>query len=115
MTDPQRSTVAGTLMIASGALTTLASAGLFFGLVWVCVGVFWLVPLAVGVSEIVVGAAIMGGIPTRRVRTVSVLGMLSALMCGNLIGLALEAGALALVARSSARLDGPSGFVLPGE
>ena len=107
MTQPERSTMAGTLMIVSGVLTTLASAGFFFGLIWVCVGVFWLVPMAVGIAEIFVGAAIMGGQPTDRVRTVSALGILSALACGNLVSVALEVGSLVLVSKSRpALLDG---------
>lgn len=97
MTTTERSTTAGALMIVSGLLTVLASSALFLSFVWVCVGIVWLLPLAVGIGEIAVGAAIMGGQPNNRVRAVSVLGILSALACGNLIGVALEVGSLVMV------------------
>lgn len=103
MTD-DRGTLAGALMIASGALTTLAAATWFFGLVWVCVGVLWLPALAIGIAEIAVGAAIIGRPPAPSVRTVSVLGILASLMCGNVIGVGLEVLALIVAARPEPRL-----------
>lgn len=104
MLTRDRSTMAGTLMIVSGLFTVLASAGGLFGLFWFCgVGLFWLLPMLVGAGEIAVGAAIMGGVPNERVRTMSVLGILAALMCGNLLGVALEIGALVLVSGSDRR------------
>jgi hypothetical protein len=100
-----RGTVAGALMIVSGALTTLAAAGLFFGLVWVCgVGVLWLPALAIGLAEIAVGAAIIGRPPAASVRTVSVLGIVASLMCGNLLGVGLEILALVVAARPEPRM-----------
>ncbi|MEQ1508754.1 MAG: hypothetical protein ABMB14_41385 [Myxococcota bacterium] len=99
--DRSAGTAAGALMIGSGVFTVLASFGLFFTFVWVCVGVFWLIPMAVGVGEIAVGAAIMGGRPNHRVRGMSVAGLLSALLCGNLLGVGMELGALVLMARAS--------------
>jgi hypothetical protein len=101
MSESDRSTLAGTLMIVSGVLTVVASAGIFATFVWVCVGALWLVPMAVGIGEVFVGAAIMGGRPTPRVRTMSAMGILSALMCGNVIGAGLEIGSLILVAKAT--------------
>jgi hypothetical protein len=102
MTDgnARSGTGAGVLMILSGLLTTVASAGFFLTFVWVCVGIVWLVPLAVGLMEIGIGAAILGGRPTPRVRLVSAAGIVSALACGNVIGVALEIGSLVLQARA---------------
>lgn len=105
MTD-DRGTTSGALMIVSGALTVLASGGLFLSLVWLCVGVFWLIPMAVGVAEIAVGAAVIGRTPNEKARTVSVLGMLAALTCGNVIGVALEIGALVAGSRPRPQLTG---------
>lgn len=98
-TTASNSTLAGALMIGSGVLTIMAAFGWFIGLIWVCVGVLWLIPLAVGVAEVFVGAAIMGGTPSERVRTVSVLGILAALFCGNLLGVVLEVTALVVMAK----------------
>lgn len=96
----QRSTAAGAMMIASGLFTVIASGALFLSFVWVCVGIVWLVPLVVGIGEMMVGAAIMGGEPTPRVRLVSVLGILAALACGNLLGVGLEIGSLVFAANA---------------
>jgi hypothetical protein len=100
MLTRDRSTLAGTLMIVSGIFTVLASAGAFFGLIWFCVGAFWLFPLIIGIGEIAVGTAIMGGVPNQRVRAMSAFGILAALLCGNLIGVGLEIAALVLVSKS---------------
>jgi hypothetical protein len=106
MSSPsENSTVAGSLMIASGALTVLASAGLFLAFIWVCVGAFWLLPMGVGLAEMVVGLAIMGGRPTHRVQMLSALGILSALACGNLIGVGLEVVSLVLVSKATPQLE----------
>lgn len=104
MLTRDRSTLAGTLMIVSGLFTVLASGGAFFGLFWLCgLGFFWLVPMLIGIGEIAVGAAIMGGVPNERVRAMSAFGILAALLCGNLIGVGLEIAALVLVSKSEPR------------
>jgi len=101
-----RGTASGALMIVSGVLTVLASSGLFLAFVWVCVGFFWLIPMAIGIAEIAVGAAVIGRTPNERARTVSVLGVLAALACGNLFGVALEIGALIAGSRARPQLTG---------
>ena len=73
---------------------------------WVCVGFAWLPALSIGVAEIAVGAAIIGRPPSTSVRTVSVLGILAALMCGNLIGVGLEVAAMIVANRPEPKLLG---------
>jgi uncharacterized membrane protein YczE len=93
-------TAAGVLMIVSGLLTTAASFGIVATWGWFCVGLPWLVPMGVGLVEVVVGASVLGGDPKPSVRSMSVAGLLAAVMCGNLIGLVLEIAAQLLLARA---------------
>ncbi len=90
MNAPQDYKTAGIFMLISGIMTTLASIGFFLSLLLFCVGVFWILPLVVGILEIVIGAAVMGGTPKANAKTISILGIVAALLCGNLIGLVLE-------------------------
>lgn len=94
-----RGTLVGALMIVSGASTVIMAGLLFLTFVWVCVGVLWLVPLAVGVAEIAVGYRILGRRPPRVARIVSVLGILAALSCMNVLGVILEGAALVVTDR----------------
>jgi uncharacterized membrane protein YczE len=90
MEAPSDYKTAGIFMLIAGILTTLASLGFILGLIWLCVGVFWVLTLAVGVMEIVIGAAVMGGTPKPNAKTISILGIVAALLCGNIVGLVLE-------------------------
>jgi hypothetical protein len=103
MKPPQSYTTAGVLMIISGLFTAMASLALVGGLIWVCVGVFWILPLIVGIVEIGVGALMLGGSVQPRARAVSILGIVAALLSGNLIGLVCEI--VAMVQLGSPEVD----------
>ncbi len=90
MQAPSEYKNSGLFMIISGALTILASLGWIGGLVWVCVGVLWVAPLALGVFEVVTGLAVYQGQFKANAKMVSILGIAAALVCGNVIGIVLE-------------------------
>jgi hypothetical protein len=85
---------AGMLMLVSGIKSALISLGLFFGLIWVCVGAFWLLTFVGAVAEIIMGAMILSGTRTPNAKVVSIFGIVNAVLCLNVIGIALEAIAL---------------------
>jgi hypothetical protein len=100
-TRRNQSTAAGVSMIVSGVLTATASFGIVATWGWICVGLPWLVPMAVGVGEVVVGASIIGGTPRPSVKTVSTAGILAALVSFNLVGVLLEIVAQILLGKAS--------------
>ncbi|MBN1334468.1 MAG: hypothetical protein JXB39_00750 [Deltaproteobacteria bacterium] len=90
MQAPSDYKTSGLFMILSGALTILASLGWIGGLIWVCVGALWVFPLAMGIFEVVTGLAVYKGQYKANAKTVSILGIVAALLCGNVIGIVLE-------------------------
>jgi hypothetical protein len=64
-------------------------------LIWLCVGVIWVLPLAAAIFEIVVGVAVMNGQYKPNAKTISILGLISAICCINIIGIVLESLSLA--------------------
>ncbi len=90
MDAPQDYKTAGIFMMISGILTVLVSLSLIFSLIWILVGCFWVLTLVVGIFEIILGIGIMQGQFKGGAKTVSILGLISAFFCGNLIGLVLE-------------------------
>jgi uncharacterized membrane protein len=85
---------AGTLMLISGIFNVLVSAGILLGLllsvVGLCVAPIWLFTLGGGIAEIVVGAGIMQGSRSLRAMPVAVVGLVSGVVCGNMLGMILE-------------------------
>lgn len=94
------SSAAGVLMIVSGATTALASIGFIVAWSWFLVGLLWVVPLVVGLGEVLVGVSILGARPKARVRNVSAAGLVSALVSANLLGVVLEVIAQVLLSRA---------------
>jgi hypothetical protein len=90
MQAPSDYKTSGLFMLISGALTILASLGWIGGLIWVCVGALWVLPLAAGVFEILTGLAVYQGQYKANAKTVSLIGIVAALLCGNVIGIVLE-------------------------
>ncbi len=85
---------AGTMMLVSGAFNVMTSAGILIGLalslIGLCVAPIWMLTLAGGVMEIVIGITIMQGKPTRMGLSTSVVGLCCAVGCGNVLGMILE-------------------------
>lgn len=85
---------AGMFMLISGVLTVITSLGWIFGLIWLCVGAFWIVTLVGGIFEIVVAATIMGNKPTQHGKTMAIIGIVCGVLTFNYIGVVLEILAL---------------------
>ncbi len=90
MDAPQEYKTAGIFMLISGIMTVMVSLGLVFGLIWICVGVFWILTLAAGIFEIILGVGVMNGQPKANAKTVSIIGIVAALLCGNIVGMIME-------------------------
>jgi hypothetical protein len=85
---------AGAMMLFSGVFNVLTSLGILVGLalslIGLCVAPIWLLTLAGGVMEIVVGANAMQGRPGRLGLSTAVIGLICAVCCGNVFGILLE-------------------------
>lgn len=90
MDAPQEYKTSGIFMLISGIMTVMVSLGLVFGLIWICVGVFWILTLAAGIFEIIIGVGVMNGQPKANAKTVSIIGIVAALLCGNIVGMVME-------------------------
>jgi hypothetical protein len=69
-------------------------------LIWVCIGVFWVLTLAVGVAEIAIGAMILGGGKQPSGRLVAILGIVAGFLSGNMIGVVLEIVAVVMLSNA---------------
>ncbi len=111
MDAPQDYKTAGMMMMISGGFTVLlslafivtwtvtwlASILLFFVAFAAC---FWILTLVVGVFEIVVGVAMMQGKPKSNAKTISILGIVAAVCCGNIVpGIIVEVLAFSLLSK----------------
>ena len=83
-------------MLASGAMNLLVAGIWFLSLVWLCIGVYWLIPMALAVGEMLVGALALAGIRMRFGRVAAVVGALNGLMLLNVYATTLQGVALAL-------------------
>ncbi len=94
MQPPSEYHNAGTMMVISGAFNVMTSLGILLGLAisifGLCVAPIWLLTLAGGVMEMIVGANIHAGKPSRMGLSTSVVGLVCSVCCGNVIGLILE-------------------------
>ncbi len=88
-------------MLASGVLNILISAGILLGLLFsvigLCIAPIWVATLAVGIVEVVLGGIALGGRPVPRIMAGSVAGLVSAVCCGNVVGMVLEIVALSML------------------
>ncbi len=90
MNPPAVYTNTGIMMVISGLLNILASLIWVFLLSVICVGVLWLVPLALGVWELITGTAMSNGTRQPNARLAAMAGLAAALLTCNVIGIALE-------------------------
>ncbi len=95
MEAPKAYTESGALTILSGALNIITGGLLFLMLIWVCVGVMWLVPMAIGVFQIVVGLSMNKGTPHAMAKRIGVVGIVAG-VC-NMNPLAIGASVLTML------------------
>ena len=94
--------VAGLMMVISGSLNAAVALLWVLSLIWVCVGLLWLIPLAAAIVEVVTGLCMMilgrqgnwGGI-------VAVLSSSMAMTCFNPVSVLLDLASAGLCAGSA--------------
>ncbi len=87
--------VAGALMLLSSLWNMVMSAIWFFSLIWVCVGVFWLVPGLLAVVYAGVGIYMLAtGAQVKPIAFAPAIGLLISLMNFNFLGMAIDVVAL---------------------
>lgn len=98
MKPPQEYTTAGVLMIVSGATNVMLSMMLVLSTIWVCcIGVIWIPSLVIGVLEIATGAMMTSGRSRHDGSIAAMLGVLFSVVNFNVIGVCLEAVAIAML------------------
>lgn len=81
---PMEYQISGVLMVVSGMFNIMISGLVFLSLVWVCIGVFWLIPMFIGMAEIGVGVLAIAGVRIPGLQAVSVLGLLNSMFLCNM-------------------------------
>lgn len=90
MDAPQDYKNAGIMMLIGGVINVMMGGLLFILYIWICIGIFWLIPMAVGLAEIVVGVMMLQGNRVPNSMIVSILGIVGGLMNCNWIAVILE-------------------------
>ena len=97
----------GGVMVLSGLFNALAAFFWFISLVWVCVGVFWLIPLAIALTEVGVGILMLvTGRKFKLTAFMPLLGLVASVCNFNFMGGMLDLVAIGL---------GIGGFVAAGQ
>ncbi|MEZ4316591.1 MAG: hypothetical protein R3F61_03785 [Myxococcota bacterium] len=106
---PVQYQISGVLMVISGFFNGFLSLMWFVMLVWVCIGVMWLIPLVVACCEVVVGILVLAGVRVPGVQVVSVLGAVNSMFLFNMWGAMMEgiAAVLQFQPAVGAYLEGP--------
>lgn len=100
---PQTYRLAGAAMVAAGSFNALFAAYVVLTLGVVCIGLAWVVPLAVALGEVLVGALVLSGLPLRFARPAAAVGIVNASLLFDPAGIALEAAALVLLSLDECR------------
>ena len=87
---PVQYQISGGLMLISGLFNGFLSLLWFVMLIWVCVGVMWLIPFAMACVEITVGILVLAGVRVPGVQVVSILGGINSLFLFNMWGTVME-------------------------
>ncbi|MCB9676592.1 MAG: hypothetical protein H6737_15860 [Alphaproteobacteria bacterium] len=87
---PVQYQISGVLMLISGFFNGFLSLMWFVMLIWLCVGVMWLIPLTVACVEIVIGILVLAGVRVPGVQVVSILGAINSMFLFNMWGAIME-------------------------
>lgn len=93
---PMNYQISGMLMLISGLFNLFISGIYVLGLVWLCIGVFWLIPMMMAVGEVIVGVLALAGVRVPGLQIVSALGVVNSLVLCNIWGAAFEGIAVVL-------------------
>ncbi|MDP2305401.1 MAG: hypothetical protein Q8P18_05195 [Pseudomonadota bacterium] len=95
MQAPKSYTDAGALTILSGVMNVLVGGLLCLSLLMLCVGVFWVIPMGVGVFQIVVGISMQKGQRSSAAGYIGIVGLIAGVF--NFNPLAIGAAVLAML------------------
>jgi hypothetical protein len=103
MEAPGEYKTAGILMVIAAGLTLLWSllgiAGLVLSLAGMCCAPYYLLPIGLGIYELVGGVSAASGRPNSSVKLSAIAGLIAAVLCCNFIGIVLEILALVFLSR----------------
>lgn len=85
MEAPANYKTAGIVNVICGALNILFSLSMIMGLIWVCVGIWWFIPLAASGYQAFIGWQMYQGQPTAAAKNGSIAGIAGAVLSGNLL------------------------------
>lgn len=94
----------GTFMLVSGITNIGFGLLLTLSLLIMCVGVFYLFVIAVGVIEVIIGLGILQGQPKPTATVVAILGLVAGLFSMNIVSMIMQS--LALVWLSKPEVKG---------
>jgi hypothetical protein len=95
--------VSGALMIGSGLLNAGMALVWVFALVWVCVGLLWIVPFAVALGEVLVGLLMVLGVPLRFGPAASVVGIVNGTLLFSVPSVAMQLVSVVLLHQEDSR------------
>lgn len=89
--------VSGGAMVLSGLFNGLMSLVWVLSFIWVCIGVLWLIPLALAVCNVIVGVLMLAtGRQFKLAAFAPVMGLISSVCNFNIMGGVLDVTALGL-------------------
>ena len=89
--------VSGGMTLLSGLFNGLLSAIWFLSMIWVCVGVFWLIPMAIALAQVLLGGLMLAtGKQFKLTAFVPMLGIVASMCNFNFFGSVLDIVAICL-------------------
>lgn len=87
---PMEYQISGMLMVISGLFNGFLAFIWFIMLIWVCVGVMWIIPMMIALGEVLVGVMVLTGARVPAVQVMSILGLVNSLILFNMWGAVFE-------------------------
>lgn len=90
MDAPQQYKTAGLLNLVAGLFNITTGLALTLSLLLLCVGPFWLIPMGMGIWQLVVGIGMQGGKPNANAKTATIVGIVAGVLNLNIITVVLS-------------------------
>ncbi len=87
---PVQYQVSGVLMLMSGLFNGFLAFIWFIGFIWLCIGIMWLIPMAVACGEVFLGILVLAGVRVPGVQVMSILGAVNSMLLFNMWGAVME-------------------------
>ena len=95
MEAPTEYKTAGTILLVGGILNILTAGVWILSFIWVCIGIMWIVPLAIGAWQAFVGYKAMNGEVQPSAKMAGIAGIVAGVF--NLNPLAIAAGVVGML------------------